>query len=238
MTLNQAAWVALGLDAAMLIYTLVVFMRGGMRRQTAVVVGVVGAIWLVLLRMLLSKDEPFPEDISGLSFFTLVLIGVGLFGAALLGPRALRTSLVKMDQTWLLAPQGIRVFFGATFLLWADDDILPKTFGAIDGLTHITAGILGLAAAQAIHANRDSKRLAWVANVFGLGDILIVASSIAFVLLDDIGPHHPMMYAVFAPAPVWFWLHVVSIYRLAVDAEKSDLGNNASASRDGVRQSM
>lgn len=221
MTLNEAAWLALGLNAAMIIYTLALFVGGGMSGRTASIVGSAGTLWLVILRALFSNGEPFPEDISGLGFFIIVLVGVGLFGAALLGPRALRSPLAAMDQTWLLAPQGIRVFFGATFLLWAGEDILPRTFGIIDGFTHITAGFLGLAAAWAASQNKDAKALPWVANIFGLGDILIVASSIAFVLLSDIGPHHPMMYAVFAPAPVWLWFHVVSIYRLVFSATNS-----------------
>lgn len=218
MTLNQAAWLVLVLDVAMIIYSLALFVSGGMSRRTAAIVGVAGALWLIVLRALFSNGEPFPEDISGLRFFVIVLVGVGLIGLALLGPRAIRSPLAAMDQTWLLAPQGIRVLFGATFTLWAAEDILPRTFGIIDGFTHMTAGFLGLAAAWAASQNRDANALAWIANIFGLGDILIVASSIAFVLLGDIGPHHPMMYAVFGPAPIWLWLHVVSIYRLLVPA--------------------
>lgn len=214
MTLNQAAWLALGLDVAMIIYTLALLVRGGMSRRTAGIVGGIGTVWLLVLRALFSNGQPFPEGISGLGFFIIVLVGVGLVGVALLGPTGMRTPLAAMDQTWLLAPQGIRVFFGATFLLWAIEDILPRRFGIIDGVTHMTAGFLGLGAAWTASQNKDAKSLAWIANIFGLGDILIVASSIAFVLLNDIGPHHPMMYAVFLPAPVWLWLHVVSIYRL------------------------
>ncbi len=236
MTLNQAAWLALGLAASMLVYTLAVFVRGGLPRRIALTVGSIGAVWLVLLRASFSQGEPFPEDISGLWFFILILVGVGVFGAALFGHPALRDPLVRMDQTWLLAPQAIRIVFGATFLLWASEDILPRTFGIVDGLTHITAGVLGLGASIAMYRNHNMT-LPWVANIFGLGDILIVASSIAFVLLDDIGPHHPMMYAVFAPAPVWLWLHVVSIYRLSLGAEVPDHTRNPDVHTDGARQS-
>lgn len=213
MTLDQAAWLVLGLDAAMLVFTLALFVAGGMDRQTAAAVGGVGIVWLGVLRALLSNDLPFPEDISGVAFFGVVLVGVGLVGVLLIGPSGLRRTLGQMEQTWLLAAQGIRVFFGATFLLWAGEEILPRTFGIIDGFTHVTAGFLGLLAAWAAGRRPDAKVLPWTANLFGLGDILVVATSIALVLLGDIGPHHPMMYAVFAPAPVWLWLHVVSISR-------------------------
>lgn len=216
MTLNQASWLMLGLDTAMIIYTLAIFVAGGMTRRTAAIIGTVSAAWLVVLRALLSNGQPFPEDISGTGFYAIILIGVVLFGGLMFGPPELRSTFANMDQTWLLAPQGIRVFFGATFLLWAGEDILPRTFGIIDGFTHVSAGLLGLAAALAA-SRTNGKTLPWIANLFGLGDILVVATSIAYVLLADIGPHHPMMYAVFAPAPVWLWLHVVSIYRLAIN---------------------
>ncbi|MCX7218879.1 MAG: hypothetical protein NTY70_08030, partial [Burkholderiales bacterium] len=60
----------------------------------------------------------------------------------------------------------------------------------------------------------QGNRRAWFANLFGLTDILIVASTLALILLPQIGPHHPMMYAVFLPAPLWLWFHLVSIWKL------------------------
>ncbi|MEO1064453.1 MAG: hypothetical protein AAFZ07_23785 [Actinomycetota bacterium] len=214
MTLEQAAWLILGLNAIALAFTLAAFVAGGVRRRAATIIGVSGVLWLFVLRALLSNGEPFPEDIGGTAFFAIVLLSVALVGALLLAPASMRRPLADMDQTWLLAPQGIRVFFGATFLLWAGEGLLPRTFGVIDGFTHVTAGFLGLIAAWAVARDRNATRMPWIANLFGLGDILVVATSIAYVLLGDIGPHHPMMYAVFAPAPVWLWLHVVSIGRL------------------------
>lgn len=216
MTINEASWLILGLDAVALVYTLTIFVAGGLPRRTAAIVGVVGTGWLAILRALFSNGQPFPEDIGGTAFYAIVLIGVAVFGGVLLGPRPLRNTLARIDQTWLLAPQGIRVFFGATFLLWAGEDLLPRGFGILDGFTHVTAGFLGLTAAWASARHSPAKTMPWIANLFGLGDILIVATSIAYVLLTDIGPHHPMMYAVFGPAPIWLWLHVVSIYRLLI----------------------
>ncbi|MEL7158503.1 MAG: hypothetical protein AAFN30_18160 [Actinomycetota bacterium] len=214
--LDQATWMALALDAAMIAYTLAILVAGGLSRRWATVAGVVGAGWLVILWLLFANNAPFPDDISGVGFFAVVLVGVALVGGLLLGPPAVRQVLGRLDQTWLLAPQGIRVFFGTMFLLWAGEGILPRTFGIVDGFTHASAGFMGLAAAWVAAQANGSTVLPWIANVFGLVDILVVATSIAFVLLGDIGPHHPMMYAVFAPAPVWLWLHVVSIFRLVV----------------------
>jgi hypothetical protein len=66
------------------------------------------------------------------------------------------------------------------------------------------------------------------ANIFGLADILIVASSIALVLLPDMGPHHTMMYAAFLPAPLWLWFHVISLWKLySSSANASVMGSEA-----------
>jgi hypothetical protein len=106
------------------------------------------------------------------------------------------------------------VFFGGTFLMHASLGVLPQSFGIIDGFTHIGAGFFGLIAAFSLAAGVNGARRAWFANLFGLAGILIVASSLALALLPQIGPHHPMMYAVFLPAPLWLWFHVVSIAKL------------------------
>ena len=95
--------------------------------------------------------------------------------------------------------------------------VLPTEFGIVDGLTHIGARFFGLIAAFSLAAGVEGARRAWFANIFGLMDILIVASSLALVLLPDIGPHHSMMYAVFLPAPLWLWFHIVSIWKLVRD---------------------
>jgi len=92
--------------------------------------------------------------------------------------------------------------------------VLPKTFGILDGFTHIGAGFFGLIAAFSCAASIQGARRAWFANIFGLADILIVAGSLALVLLPQIGPHHSMMYAVFLPAPLWLWFHLISIWKL------------------------
>jgi hypothetical protein len=119
-----------------------------------------------------------------------------------------------LDQRQLLLLQGIRVWFGAAFLMQASLGILPKEFGIVDGFTHVGAGFFGLVAAFSISSDLQGARLAWFANLWGLIDILIVASTLALVLLPRIGPHHSMMYAVFLPAPLWLWFHVISIWKL------------------------
>lgn len=104
--------------------------------------------------------------------------------------------------------------FGAGFLLQAGIGLLPIEFGIIDGFSHITAGFMALIAAALI-ANAPTRLGPVIAaNAFGLLDILVVASSIALILLPEMTPHHPMMYAVFLPAPIWLWLHIVSFAKI------------------------
>ena len=47
--------------------------------------------------------------------------------------------------------------------------------------------VLGLIAAFSLAADIDRECFAWFANLFGLADILIVASSLALVLLPRLG---------------------------------------------------
>ena len=214
MSSNMSAWVMIGLDVLMIIYTLWVlslFKPIG-KQGAAIAAGIL--TWLGVLHYGLSNESVFPKDISGIAFLIIIFAGVGLVGAVLLLVPTLRNLLLGLDQRQLLLLQGIRVFFGATFLMQASLGVLPQGFGIIDGYTHIGAGFFGLIAAFSVAAGIQGRRRAWFANFFGLADILIVATSLALILLPQIGPHHSMMYAVFLPAPLWLWFHLVSIWKL------------------------
>lgn len=207
------------LDSLMIVYTLWALstLRHADRVATARTRWLAGAgmvLWLALLHVGLSSKSLFPETISGIAFLTIIFVAVGAVGALLFGVPGLRTLLLSLDQRQLLLLQGIRVFFGAGFLMQAATGDLPAVFGIVDGFTHIGAGFFGLIAAYSVSTGIDGARRAWFANVFGLADILIVASSLALLLLPAIGPHHSMMYAVFLPAPLWLWFHVMSIAKL------------------------
>jgi hypothetical protein len=208
------AWTMFGLDVMMIIYTLWVLSLNPGTRGRGLMVGGSLLLWLAFLHGGLSNEVLFPKDIAGPSFLIVIFAGVGAVGLLLLGVPTLRRLLLALEQRQLLLLQGIRVFFGATFLMQASTGALPQTFGIIDGFTHIGAGFFGLVAAFSLAAEIDGARRAWFANLFGLADILIVASSLALVLLPQIGPHHSMMYAVFLPAPLWLWFHLVSIRKL------------------------
>jgi hypothetical protein len=217
MSENASAWFMLGLDSMMVIYTMWVISLTQAEPRVRLGIGITLLVWLALLHWGLSSKSIFPENISGMTFFITIFVFVGTVGAALYLVPPVRRVLLNLSQEQLLLVQGIRGFFGAGFLMQASLGNLPTTFGILDGWTHIAAGFLGLVAAFSFATRVNGARRAWFANIFGLADILIVASTLAFVLLPDVGPHHSMMYAVFLPAPLWLWFHVVSLWKLMHD---------------------
>ena len=221
MSESASAWFMIGLNMVMVVYTLWVLSLGKSATRLRIGIGAAMVTWLGLLHLGLSTKSIFPADISGVVFLMIIFLFVGVVGVVLFVFTPVRRLLLDLDQKQLLLLQGIRVFFGATFLMQASLGILPTGFGIVDGFTHIGAGFFGLVAAFVLAAGVDGPRRAWFANMFGLMDILIVASSLALVLLPDIGPYHSMMYAVFLPAPLWLWFHIVSIWKLVRDRHTS-----------------
>ena len=214
MSTTASVLTMIGLDALMIAFSLwVASMRNSLGRLLPALL-VAFAVWLGVLHLGLSTRSFFPDDISGWAFLAVIFSGVGLVGLALLAVKPVRALVERMGNDQLLLLQGVRVFFGAGFLIQASTGDLPAAFGIIDGITHISAGFFGLIAAFAVAACADGARRAWFANLFGLADILVVASTLALVLLPQIGPHHPMMYAVFLPAPLWLWFHLFSIAKM------------------------
>ncbi len=208
------AWTMIGLDILMIIYTLWVLSAFKPLGRIHIGIGTALATWLLVLHIGLSSGRLFPQDISGPAFLAIILVGVAAVGAMLLLIPPVRRIVLGLDQRQLLLLQGIRVWFGAGFLMQASLGVLPMEFGIVDGFTHIGAGFFGLVAAFSVSSDLHGTRRAWFANLFGLTDILLVASTLALVLLPRIGPHHSMLYAVFLPAPLWLWFHVISIWKL------------------------
>ncbi len=203
----------IGLDLLMIIYTLWVL---SLSNKNKFHYGIGGALfaWLALLHLGLSTKSIFPEDISGILFLLIIFAAVGLVGLLLLAVHPVKKIVLGLSQQQLLLMQGIRVFFGASFITQASLGNMPLLFGIADGWTHIAAGFFGLVAAFPMTNTIDAIKRAWFANLFGLVDILIVASTLSLVILQDITPHGSMMYAVFLPAPLWLWFHLISIWKL------------------------
>lgn len=207
-------WTMISLNILMVVYTLWVLSLFKPIGRKGAIIGTLMLAWLIVLHFGLSSQSLFPRNISGPAFLVVIFSAVGAVGAILLFIRPVRQLLLTLDQRQLLLLQGIRIFFGATFLMQASLGVLPQAFGILDGYTHIGAGFFGLIAAFSVAVGVQGVRRAWFANLFGLVDILVVASTLALVLLPQIGPHHSMMYAVLLPAPLWFWFHVISIWKL------------------------
>jgi hypothetical protein len=215
----------IGLDLLMSIYTLwVISLSNNNKFHTGIGVGLVA--WLVLLHLGLSTKSLFSEDISGIVFLLIIFAAVGMVGVLLLAVPAVKAIVLGLSQQQLLLMQGIRMFFGAAFLMQASLGNMPLAFGIVDGWTHIAAGFFGLIAAFSMASHIDAIRRAWFANLFGLLDILIVASTLSLLILPDITPHGSMMYAVFLPAPLWLWFHLISIYKL-LQEKPSQVGGMA-----------
>lgn len=214
MPILDPAITMIGLDILMIVFTLWALSLARPLGRLGGMIGIALIGWLVGLHWGLKNSSLFPLDISGAAFLTVIFLAVGAVGLLLFLIPPVRRLLLGLDQRQLMLLQGIRVFFGAVFLMQAGTGVLPQTFGILDGFTHIGAGFFGLIAAFSVAADRNGARRAWFANFFGLADILIVASSLALILLPQIGPHHSMMYAVFLPAPLWLLFHLISIWKL------------------------
>jgi len=127
----------IGLDILMVIYTLWVLSLSKPLGNKHVITGIVMFAWLLALHLGLSNQSLFPQEISGIAFLMIIFAAVGAVGAVLLGIPAARQLLLSLNQRQLLLLQGIRVFFGAIFLMQASLDVLPRTFGILYGYTHI-----------------------------------------------------------------------------------------------------
>ena len=166
--------------------------------------------WLIIEGVLLNASI-IPNDISSLGLFILILVFVLITGV-LLSP--LIPALLNLPQEFLLLPQPMRMFFGAGFIIEAAFGIIPLNYGVIDGVLHITTAFLASLLAICIAKGYKSNKTLLSVNIFGLLDIVIVAYGIAFFILDDIGIEHNVIFAVFFAAPLFIWLHLISLYKL------------------------
>ena len=175
------------------------------------------ASWLLATLLLFGKNTVLPNDISSFTLFSIILLGVGLAGFVL---SPLFKALVALPQEFLLLPQAFRMFFGAGFIIEAVFGIIPAGYGAVDGILHIATAFL--ATTLAIYVARGAKvtKSLVLVNLFGLLDIVVVAAGIAFFILSDIGIEHNVFYAVFYAAPIFIWLHLISLYKVYKENKK------------------
>jgi len=167
--------------------------------------------WLLSVLVLFGSLKILPKDISSVELFTIILIGVVLSGIFFY---LLKKEFLSLPQEFLLLPQGFRMFFGAGFLAEAVFGIMPSVYGVLDGILHITTAFLALTLAIYIAKGYKVKKSLILINLFGLLDIVVVAAGIAFIILKDIGSDHNVFLAVFYAAPIFIWLHLISLYKV------------------------
>ena len=175
--------------------------------------------WLLATLLLFGNNTVLPNDISSFALFSIILVGVGLAGLVL---SPLFKALIALPQEFLLLPQAFRMFFGAGFIIEAVFGIIPAGYGAVDGILHIATAFL--ATTLAIYVARGAKvtKSLVLVNLFGLLDIVVVAAGIAFFILGDIGIEHNVFYAVFFAAPIFIWLHLISLYKVYKESRKGN----------------
>jgi hypothetical protein len=201
---------------------------GATSRLLAIVCSALAA-WWGLVFVAFATESAFPSDLGGTTLFAVIVATVVVVTGLMFTP-ALRQRLLSLPLGLLMLPQGLRAFFGAGFLIEAVLGIMPRAFGIADGITHISAAFFALMAAYICATSSNGRGAAWFANLFGLLDIVLVAGGIAFVLLQEIGPHHNVMYAAFFAAPIFIGLHVVTIYKLWTTEESTTVTAATSAS--------
>ncbi len=204
------------------VVALIVFvslMKIGKASKNATVIG--GTLFagsIVFFHWAFGGQNIFSPDMSGGAFYLVILGGaaavVALFYATL------RDTYANLSQEHLQMAQGVRVFVGGGFLMEGVLDVIPGWFSILDGYFHIASGFLALVAAIAfLKKSAFKNQLLWLANIVGLMDIMVIVTSICFLVWPALGPHHNMMYVVFGAGPLLLWIHFVSISKLLAEKE-------------------
>lgn len=205
-------------DLVLVGFLIEVLRRAGASRKLVLGVGIGAVAWIALLAYLLPNQLLYPSNVTPTAFFVSILASVfALTAIGLFTP--IGRLLGKSPQELLMLPQGLRVFFGAGFLMQGVLGLMPASFAIADGITHITAAFLCMKAAVLLRNPNARRGELWFANLFGLIDIVVVACGLSFFLLADIGPHHNVMLAALFAAPVFINLHLVSIWKLIVERQ-------------------
>ncbi len=195
------------------IATLLLFRTGRASNRTLIIVAISFALSIAFMHWGFGGRNFLSAELSGGLFYTLILGGAATVVALLYFTSS--TVFDNLNQKHLQLAQGLRVFVGAGFLMEGVLGVIPGWFSIMDGFFHITSGFLALVAAIAFSLKLPSnRRLLWAANIVGLLDIVVIVTSICFVVWADLGPHHNMNYVVFGAGPILLWIHFNSIKKL------------------------
>ncbi len=203
----------LALNSILAIVLLLLLKIGKASKTTITITGIVSFLYIALEHWGIGGGNIFPKDISGTTYFIIIMVGA-ILGVGLLY-LTLRKPFFNLSQEHLQMTQGLRVFVSAGFFTEAALGIIPLEFGIMDGFMHATSAFTALIAATLYVKNSAFKNKAlWIANIVGVTDILIIVTSICFWEWKNIGPNHNMQYVVFFGGVVFLWIHLVSIIKL------------------------
>jgi hypothetical protein len=187
---------------------------GNASKSTITITGIVSFAYIAFEHWGFGGAHIFPEDISGALYYVIILVAATL-GVGLIYVSPLKKAFFNLSQEHLQMTQGLRVFVSAGFFTEAALGVIPLAFGIMDGFMHAASAFSALIAATLYVKNSPIKNtVLWIANIIGVLDILIIVTSICFVVFDKIGPNHNMQYVVFFGGVVFLWIHFVSIAKL------------------------
>jgi hypothetical protein len=216
--LNTTYW-TMAVNASFYLGMLWLLKKGGASSGLRSLFGIIYPAWLALIYSVTMNQLFIPSGISGGLFylFTLVTAGLVLLFFYRSDFRKIFDKVRQEDIQWV---QGIRVFVASGFLMEGVVNFIPGWFSIMDGYLHVTSGFLALTAAIAILKKQQNKNtMLWLANLVGLLDIVIIVTSINFVVWEDIGPFHNMQTVVFSTGVLLLWFHLVSILKLTSNKE-------------------
>lgn len=201
------------LNGILALVLLLLLKIGQANKNTISITGVISLLYIAFEHWGIGGGHFFPKDISGTSYFIIILVSATL-GVGFLF-LTLRKPFFHLSQEHLQMTQGLRVFVSAGFFTEAALGIIPLEFGIMDGFLHAASAFSALIAATLYVKDSLFKNKAlWMANIIGVTDILIIVTSICFWVWKDIGPNHNMQYVVFFGGIIFLWIHFVSITKL------------------------
>lgn len=210
---QQTTYWVLAVAVIVTIATVLLFRVGKASNKLQLTVGILFTGILLLLLWIFGGENFIPANISGSTFYAIILLGVGT-GVSILHLSS-RKIFDILSQEHIQIFQGLRVFIGGGFLMEGVLNVIPGWFSIMDGFFHIASGFLALVAAIAfVKQHPSARKLLWSANIIGLLDIFTIVTSMCFVVWEDLGPYHNINYVVFIGGPVLFWLHFMSIKKL------------------------
>ncbi|MDX2173873.1 MAG: hypothetical protein SFY56_12190 [Bacteroidota bacterium] len=210
---NTTLWTMV-VNIAFMFGALWLLKKGNASSTLKTIFTVFSVIWIAFIYSVINNKLIISPNISGAIFYAITLVSASavllfFFKSPL---KIVFDSIKQEDIQWV---QGMRVFVAAGFLMEGAVGVIPAWFSVMDGYLHVTSGFFALIAAIAVLKNSPIKNtLLWLANLIGLIDIVIIVTSINFVVWKEIGPFHNMQTVVFYTGVLLLWFHLISILKL------------------------